>query len=272
MIIKTWWKFIKFNDGCGSHVNKIFTFNDSFKEFSKHFSDLKISSTSALKRQESVIDTNIILSEDTNSFLNDNSHDNTIKDNRYENDSYIRRKIMNHTAPKVSNFCGVCWHSPSKKWRSSIQINNIVYHIGYYHSETKAGDSYLLVNSNREHLRKELFALGGYKNNKLKTIHHRQYFANYLRKLLDKKTLSKTSQYRGVHKSRKGAESKWMASIQINKVKYHIGTFDREIEASNIFEIIKSHHAPLRAVLDAEDNIVHKRIAFRQYTKKLRIE
>lgn len=66
-------------------------------------------------------------------------------DNRKSNLRLVkgsREQQQNRGGSKTSRYTGVSWHKGTKKWRTQIQIEGKVTHLGYYHDEEKAREAY----------------------------------------------------------------------------------------------------------------------------------
>ena len=144
------------------------------------------------------------------------NHKNFIRhDNRLENLEIISQleNIRYRNPDKKAEFSGdigVNWHKGDRKWYSSITINGEYKYLGCFSDKEEASKYYqnaLLAIKNGEPI--------------------------------EAKTPKYSSKYKGVfwHKNNK----KWNSSIVIDKIKYHLGTFNSEEDAykatQNIFLI-----------------------------------
>jgi len=72
-------------------------------------------------------------------------HMNNVKtDNRLENLQVITNRENSSKDKKngSSEYIGVCWHKPSKKWKAQITINGKKKHLGHFINEEEASKAY----------------------------------------------------------------------------------------------------------------------------------
>ena len=140
-------------------------------------------------------------------------------DNRVENLEIVshRENTNKKHIHSISNYTGVTWYEPYKKWLSQIQVKSKTIHLGYYQEEKDAAEAYeksfKIVDSILTMTREEL--------------------NNYLG-IVKKETYSKTP---GVSYNKRW--NKWTCYTRVNgKKKFH-GNFKTEREAINKLNEVK---------------------------------
>ena len=133
--------------------------------------------------------------------------DNNKENNNIENLQLLNQreniKKMYLTKEKTSKYSGVCWSDDLKKWRANICFNKHQYYLGLFDTEKEAKEKYDYALNNKE-------------------------------EIINRPTKKKTSKYTGVYWVNK--DQKWFAHIKINKKNYHLGSFDSEEKANEVYQ------------------------------------
>jgi len=151
--------------------------------------------------------------------------------------------------PKTSQYVGVCWCKRPKKWKASIGQFNEQYLLGYYINEEDAAKAYDKIAIElygekcklnfpessliefKENL--SIFEINNKSTNGLQNLKIEQG----RKRISIERTKTKTSQYIGVHFSKKiNSPKKWTAQIYyLGKIK-HIGRFYTEEDAAKAYD------------------------------------
>ena len=138
--------------------------------------------------------------------------DNNKLNNNLENLQLIsvRKNNSKDKTGGASQYVGVCWHKPNKKWTAKIVINGKNKYLGIFKCELEASEAYQKALKDYE--------LDG-------TIPKRVRPSGF------------SSQYKGVSWYRKN--KKWVAQMRINGKLKHLGYFTCELEASEAYQKAK---------------------------------